>query len=70
MKGLLFAMVLAIVLSACTTIENWSEKEKQTAMIVAGIVVGAIIIAEAEGDDIINDFKEECRALPHGVCNP
>jgi len=70
MKGVLLLIVLAIGLSGCTTIDNWTEREKQTAMIVAGVFVGAIIIAEAEGDDIINEFKEECRALPHGVCNP
>ena len=69
MKGLLL-LIVAIGLSGCTTIENWSDREKQTAMIVAGIVVGAIIIAEAEGDNIVNELKDECRALPHGVCNP
>ena len=63
-------LVLALIcISGCATIENWSDKEKQTAAIVASIVVGAIIIAEADGDDIINEFKEECRALPHGVCD-
>ena len=63
-------LVLALIcISGCETIENWSDKEKQTAAIVASIVVGAIIIAEADGDDIINEFKEECRALPHGVCD-
>lgn len=70
MKGIFLVIILAIGLSGCTTIENWSDKEKQTAMIVAGVLVGAIIIAEAQGDDIFNELKEECRALPHGVCNP
>ena len=70
MRLLVLLTVLAISVSGCATIENWSEKEKQTAMIVAGIVVGAVIIAEAQGDDIFNELKEECRALPHGVCNP
>ncbi len=69
MKGLWLLIGLAIGLSGCETIDNWSAKEKQTAAIVTGVIVGAVIIAVADGDDIINEVKEECRALPHGVCN-
>lgn len=69
MQRLLCLILALIFIFGCATIENWSDKEKQTAAIVAGLVVGAIIIAEADGDKIINEFKEECRALPHGICD-
>ena len=50
-----------IALISLTGCANMTERERQTAWIVAGIVVGAVIISESDGDTVIN---EGCRA--HG----
>ena len=61
MKTILVLLAL-LILSACSTIQNWTEQEKQTAWIVAAVVVGAVIVAEGrEGDIVINN---QCHVHP------
>ncbi len=49
MKTLLLIVVL-FILSACA---SWTPREKQTAAIVAGVIIGAVIIAENDGDTTV-----------------
>ena len=50
MKNWILIFVL-IGLSACA---NMTPREKQTAYIVGGILIGAVIISSGDGDKIIN----------------
>jgi len=48
-----------MILAGCA---NMTERQKQTSWIVAGVIVGAVIISSGNGDTIVhNDVK----CLPH-----
>lgn len=67
MKTLL-AIFAATLLSGCSTIQNWSEQEKQTAWIVVSVLAtGAIVANSHDGDTVI--INNNCHANPHKRCD-
>ncbi len=59
MKKLLILSFVMISLMGCA---NMSEKQKRTNWIVAGVLVGAVIISSGNGDTIVHN---NVRCLPH-----
>lgn len=62
---LIVAIVMALMLSGCVTMENWTEKEKRTAYIVGAVVtVGVVAIAAGEYKTGYDNRGETCVQFP------
>ena len=66
---LIFALLVGLSLSACSTMQDWTEKEKQTAWIVAGVVAAGVIAGELSDGDTTVINGNQCVVRPsQGLC--
>lgn len=65
MRNLLLLVIL-FTLSACA---SWTPREKQTAVIVASVIIGAVIISENDGGTTIIDNKPCHTHKKHHRCD-
>ena len=66
---LIFALLVGLSLSACSTMQDWTEKEKQTAWIVAGVVAAGVIAGElSDGDTTVINGNQCVVRSSQGLC--